>query len=106
MWSNALGAYAFAWWLAGGYLQRSRSPRLVFPMLLIAMPWTGALVQAVRRIGYVVREGGLDGRNGDGSPMAFVLGVIFEQGFVFIPLTLIAWQLWRASDRRSARPAA
>ena len=75
-------------------------------MLLIAMPWAGALAQAIRRIAFVMREGGLDRADGEGSPMAFVLGVVFEQGFVFIPLTLIAWRLWRASAMQTPRPAA
>ena len=106
MWSNALGAYALAWWIAGGYLRRSRSPKLAVPLVLIALPWLAALAQTMRRITFVAREGGMEGADGAGSPMAFVLGMVFEQGLVLIPLTVIAFRLWRANQRRSARPAA
>ena len=102
MWSNALGAYALAWWIAGGYLRRTRSPRLAVPLFLIALPWAAALAQTIRRITFVAREGGMEGTDGAGSPMAFVLGVVFEQGIVFIPLTVIACRLWRADQRRNA----
>jgi hypothetical protein len=72
-------------------------------MLLIAVPWTAALAQTMRRIAFVAREGGLDGPEGYGSPMAFLLGVVLEQGFVFIPLTIIAARLWRARMQPIAR---
>ena len=39
LWSNALGAYALAWWIVAGYLRRSPWPRLAAPFLLIALPW-------------------------------------------------------------------
>lgn len=104
LWSNALGAYALVWWIAAGYLRRGRPPRLAPVMLLIAVPWTAALAQSIGRLAFVVREGGLDRADGSGSPMAFVLGVVFEQCFVFIPLTVIALRLLRANRRLAARP--
>jgi hypothetical protein len=102
-WSNAAGAYALAWWIVAGQLRRSPSPTLAPALLLIALPWAAALTQSVRRVAFVMREGGMDKADGTGgSPMAFLLGVIFEVGFVFIPLTIIALRLWRAG-RRSVR---
>ena len=100
-WSNALGAYALAWWIVAGYLRRSSSPRLAAPLIMIALPWAAAVAETAERIGFVLREGGMEAADGAGSPMAFLLGVVFEQGFVFVPLTVIACRLWRASQRRS-----
>jgi hypothetical protein len=105
IWSNALGGFALAWWIVGGQLRHGRSRALVPAMLLIALPWAAALAQTMRRIAFVLREGALDGPDGYGSPMAFVLGVVFEQGLVFIPLTVIAVRLWHARRYPGARPA-
>jgi hypothetical protein len=97
IWSNALGAYALAWWMTGAQLRRGHSHAPVLALLLIAAPWLAALGQTMLRVAFVLREGDLDGPDGYGSPMAFVLGVVFELGLVFLPLTVIAVRLWHAS---------
>jgi hypothetical protein len=100
-----LAAFALAWWGVGVGLRRGRlgaAPALA----LVAVPWSLALAQGVRRAAFVAREGRLEGADGHGSPMAFVLGLAMEQLLVFLPLTAVGVLLWRAARRERARPAA
>ena len=52
------------------------------------------IIQAVRRIEFAVREGGMERADGFGSPLAFLIGVVSEGLILGVPaviLFLITW---------------
>jgi hypothetical protein len=100
-----LAAFALAWWAAAVCLLRDRRGAPAAALGLVAVPWTLALVQTVRRAAFVARTGGLEHPSGRGSPMAFLLGVLFEQLVCFLPLTVVGWLVWRAMRRARPTPA-
>jgi len=54
---------------------------------LISIFWLLLLIQEIKRILFIIENGGMELKNGQGSPLAFLLGVIGELIF-FIPLTI------------------
>ena len=46
------------------------------------------------RIGFIIKNGGMEPPDGMGSPMAFILGWIFTTVFMFLPgLAFVAWNM-------------
>ncbi len=103
-----LGAFVVAWWLVGILLVRGIRVAVVPALGLIAMPWYLAVSQTVERIAFICREGGMERRDGLGSPMLFLMNWTLELAVVFLPLTLIAirlgWALARGLFGRGDRP--
>ena len=81
---NWRGAFAISWGMA-------------------ALAWFPLLLQTGRRVVFMVRHRGMDCASCDGSPMAFLMGMVVEQWF-FLPLSAIlicgARRMWvlRKSD--------
>ncbi len=56
------------------------------------------------RVAFVVRNGGMEGPDGYGSPLAFLIGLAFEQCAFTLPASGLMWSLLRT--RRAADAAA
>jgi hypothetical protein len=97
-----LGAFVLAWWLVWALLIRGVMKAVIPAIALIAIPWSFAAVQSLRRVGFIIREGGMERADGYGSPALFLFNWLTELSVFLIPLTLIAARLVTA--RRGSRP--
>jgi len=68
----------------------------------IVLVWVILFVQEIRRVLFIFENGGMDKTTGEGSPMAFLLGMFFELMF-FIPLSyaLISGILYLKNKKRN-----
>ena len=75
-------------WLPSLALRRGW--RWAFPVSLsvAALAWLPLLAQTVARAGFILRHGGMDCAGCEGSPMAFLMNMVFEQWF-FLPLSAV-----------------
>ena len=55
---------------------------------LINIFWLVLSIQEIRRIIFIFENKGMELKNGQGSPLAFLLGMVGEMIF-FIPLTIV-----------------
>lgn len=56
--------------------------------LVAVVVWLPLLYQTIRRIKFVLANGGMERSDGQGSPLAFLFGLVMEQA-LFIPLTAV-----------------
>jgi len=56
--------------------------------LLVCIFWLGLFYQTCRRLMFVVSNDSLEGPGGAGSPLAFLIGMFFEQ-LLFLPLSVV-----------------
>jgi hypothetical protein len=61
--------------------------------------WFFSLYITIMRIVFVAQNGGLDRADGGGSPVAFLLGFVFEQIFFFIRLHCLASYFGKIENR-------
>ncbi|MFN2564977.1 MAG: hypothetical protein ABR499_08210 [Gemmatimonadaceae bacterium] len=102
-----LAAFALAWWVIGILLVRGARRALVPALALAAVPWLIVLALEVRRVAFVVREGGMEAAYGYGSsPAELLLYWALEGLIIFVPLGVIAVRLGRALGRGTVQPAA
>jgi len=52
--------------------------------------WSLLLWQTIRRVRFMLENGGMEPADGYGSPMAFLIGIVMEQWF-FIPLNFVVF---------------
>lgn len=66
-----------------------RLPKAIFGVLAV---FAGSLwlFQSIRRIGFVIREGGMERADGYGSPLAFLIGVVGEGLSLGLPAIFLA----------------
>ena len=81
------GGMLMLWWCTYIYLRMDKKFSFWWSFLLINLFWWPLLAQTIRRILFVIENGGMDRADGYGSPMAFLLGLVGEQ-FFFIPLSI------------------
>lgn len=67
----------------------------------VAVLWILMFIQTTRRIIFVVANQSMEGPKGEGSPMAFIINFVFEQIFLFIPMTVLL--ILAISARRKIR---
>jgi len=72
-------------------------------LALATLLWLYLLFVTVRRVGFVLEHGGMERADGYGSPMAFLLGVFFEQ-LLFLPLCIVVLRGWRRALPRRHLP--
>lgn len=82
------GGVLCLWWLAYFNLRKSRTGSFALSFTITTLVWLPLLVQTCRRIMFVIQNGGMERADGYGSPLAFLIGVTFEQ-FFFLPLSLV-----------------
>ena len=93
-WVNLLvGACVLAWWFACWYLQRDGKWPVAVSFALCSVFWAALLAQTLRRVNFVLTNGTLEGPEGEGSPLAFLVDLAVEQ-LVFIPLTITFLYGW------------
>jgi len=78
----------FLWMQTYNYLKKQTRKAFIISYFLVNILWIPLLYRTVTRILFIFENGGMERADGYGSPMAFLLGLIFEQIF-FIPLTLL-----------------
>ena len=83
------GAFILVWFVFFG-LKNNKPKYLGGTFLIITSIWLLLLLRTIQRIQFVIKNGGMEGVDGYGSPEAFLLGVAFEQIF-FIPACLIVF---------------
>jgi hypothetical protein len=97
-------AFGGATALVGGLqLVARRKEGLQVAFIGVAVLLTVGLVSLGMRAAFVVSNGGIEGPDGFGSPMAFLIGLAFEQGLFTLPSSGLMWSLWRT--RRAAAAA-
>jgi hypothetical protein len=82
------GVISAIWW--GAYFLLRTNKKYVFSvsLMIVNLFWWPLLVQTIRRMYFVIENDGLEGANGYGSPLAFLLSLTFEQ-FFFIPISMV-----------------
>jgi hypothetical protein len=75
------------WWCIYIYLRKYKVFSFWGSFILINLFWWPLLAQTIRRTLFVMENGGMERADGQGSPVAFLLGVVGEQIF-FIPLSI------------------
>lgn len=80
------GGVLCLWWFGYYYLLKSVRGSFTFSFILNSLVWLVLLIQIIRRIVFVMQNGGMERADGYGSPVAFLLGVITEMLF-FLPLS-------------------
>jgi len=82
------GIIAAIWWGAYFLLRFRKKCAFAISLVVVNLLWWPLLVQTVRRMHFVIADGALEGADGYGSPMAFLVGLLFEQ-FFFIPASMV-----------------
>jgi hypothetical protein len=72
-------------------------------LIISTIAWVLLLAQAVIRIQFVLENGGMDRKDGYGSPVAFLLGLVGEQLF-FVPLIFVVYYGWRSCFAKPTPP--
>ena len=90
---NALGVVVFAGLLSvfwGLYWRLRTGRRFAFAVSFsfVVVLWLLLLYQTIKRINFVLENGGMERPEGQGSPLAFLLGLATEQ-FFFVPLSAV-----------------
>ena len=82
------GIIAAIWWGAYFFLRSRKKYAFAISLVIVNLLWWPLLVQTVRRMHFVIANGALEGADGYGSPMVFLVGLLFEQ-FFFIPASMV-----------------
>jgi len=78
----------FLWVQTYNYLKKQTQKAFIVSFILVNILWLPLLYRTITRVLFMFENGGMERADGYGSPMAFLLGLIFEQIF-FIPLTIL-----------------
>ena len=81
-------AFQLLWWGLYWALKREKKHAFVASFVVIVLFWLPLLYQTVRRLAFGIENDSLEGPDGEGSPLAFLLGLFMEQLF-FIPLSIV-----------------
>jgi hypothetical protein len=81
-----VGTFLIAWWGLYFYLRTESKKAFWFSFVLINLHFWPSLVLNVRKIIYVIKNGGIDKVYGYGSPWAFCNDSVFKLIFL-VPLT-------------------
>ena len=82
-----IGLFAL-WILLDIYLNRQKPYAFIVSFSFISLLWIPLLYQTYARVIFVIENGGFERADGYGSPLAFLIGIVFEQIF-FIPLSIL-----------------
>ena len=77
-----VGVFAYRLW------KEKYLPKVALGLLAV-FPGGLWIFQTIRRIGFVLREGGMERADGNGSPVAFLLGVVGEGLILGLPAILL-----------------
>ena len=80
--------YFFLWFQTYTYLKKQTQKAFILSYILVNILWLPLCYRTITRILFIFENGGMERADGSGSPMAFLLGLTFEQIF-FIPLTIL-----------------
>lgn len=87
-WGIPLLTFAVLWWVVwiGLLLESSWGWRWAW---IVLVPWGLAAAIFLRRIGFIIVNGGMDSATQPGSPLAFLIGWVFETIVLTAPTTAI-----------------
>lgn len=77
-------------WLPTVALRKPWRWAFAFSLGLAVLVWVPLLAQTVARIRFILRHGGMDCFDCEGSPLAFLMGMVLEQ-WAFLPLSAVVW---------------
>lgn len=77
------------WWLVGLTLVFHKKAGFFTAFTIVSGLWLLGCFLTVRRIMFVIENQGMERADGFGSPLAFLIGLIFEQCFLFVPMTIL-----------------
>lgn len=77
------------WWLVGLTLVLNSSAGFYTALAMVGSLWLLGSYLTVRRILFVIENQGMERADGLGSPAAFLIGLIFEQCFLFVPMSIL-----------------
>jgi len=80
--------FFIVWFISYRYLEKRTNKSFIVSYIVVNIFWLPLLYVTVIRILFIFENGGMERADGSGSPMAFLLGLTFEQIF-FIPLTIL-----------------
>ena len=63
----------------------------IFLRISAAMLLSFGVFLLYRRLDFILSYGGMEGPNGEGSPLAFIIGMVFEQVYFSLPSLFILW---------------
>ncbi len=75
-------------WGMYALLKKEKKYAFGISFAIINIFWWFFLMQAIKRISFLLKNGGMELPNGMGSPLAFLIGMVSELVF-FIPLTIV-----------------
>lgn len=78
-----------AWWLVGLTLVMNSGAGFFTAFAMVGGLWLMGGYVTVRRTLFVIENQGMERADGLGSPAAFLIGLIFEQCFLFVPMTIL-----------------
>ena len=81
------GVFAL-WILFYKYLKNQKPYAFIVSFSFISLLWTPLLYRTYERVVFIIENGGFERADGYGSPLAFLIGIVFEQIF-FIPLSIL-----------------
>ena len=76
------------WVLGYNYLKSQKNYAFLVSFFMVNLFWLPLLYRTYERVVFINENGGFERADGYGSPLAFLIGMTFEQIF-FIPLTLL-----------------
>lgn len=78
-----------AWWLVGLTLVIHSNAGFFTALAMVSGLWLIGGYVTVRRTLFVIENQGMERADGMGSPAAFLIGLIFEQCFLFVPMSIL-----------------
>lgn len=78
-----------AWWLIGLSLVFRSNTGIFTAIVTVCGLWLLGCFLTVRRIIFVIENQGMERADGLGTPAYFLIGLIFEQCFLFVPMSIL-----------------
>jgi len=77
-------------WLSFWAIKNNKPKSFFVTFSIVSAIWLLLLLRTIQRIQFVLVNGGMERADGAGSPLAFLIGVVYEQ-FFFIPACFVVF---------------
>ena len=78
----------FGLWKSNQILRLEKKNAFAISLVIPTIMWLPLLYQIIRRINFIIENGGMERADGYGSPLAFLIGFVAEL-YLFIPISVI-----------------
>jgi len=83
------------WWGCYAWLcSRGSKWAILLSLCLTLLVWIPLMVQTIRRVTFVIQNGGMEQADGYGSPLAFLVNFVMEQAFFLPTSAVVAAAIW------------